>query len=199
MRKLLDGNIVSRDEELRAKEILSSYDHAFEWLLFLLSILVAILFQFLTWIAEQPILVPDDQGDLPQVTELIASFSVPLIFAIMSWFLKIIALGEEKKMFRRLFAWSISYCILIYYMIVLIILLSLMQIPKAPFAWALVMIIMIHLLTSSRVFPIGRIAETYKATTIFSCYWSRPYGIAKPYALGIASFSVIFLISIYLL
>jgi len=69
----------NRSEEMtekRAEKILESLDKAFEWLVLLLTILIAIIFQFLTWGIDP------EQGTA-FITRIMVTLVVPLTISIV--------------------------------------------------------------------------------------------------------------------
>lgn len=154
----------------REEHIIKSLDSAFEWLALLYSILLGLIFQFLTWVGKQP--TPTDFGDLPIITKTMASLTLPLLISIIAWFYQKTNFVEERKMFWRLFSWNLSMIIYIYYIIFFAVCVYLGSINKiSPVLGGIGLAIAVLII--SNVLSFTTIYRSYRGATMNLNFWQR--------------------------
>lgn len=166
-----------------------SIDKAFEWFVLLLTILVGILFQFLTWITQP-------QAQLQFIGMYMLSLVAPLVVSVLAWLAQLITLHIGRKIFLRLFSWSISSIVFFYYIQLFVTLVAFSSIKDY------LTVAVITLMTGAVfaiLFPYRQIVDRYRSATINDGFWNKPkWYISIPYLGGaiIAAFLVLIPLSI---
>jgi hypothetical protein len=157
------------------EEAFPPIDKAFEWFILLLTVLVGIIFQFLTWITG-----PHEA--LRLVAKFMFSLLAPLMLSIIAWLWQFITLNIERRIFLRLFAWSILSIIFICYVQLFMVLVIFGLVKEA---WTIATIAVLIVSLSTTLFPYKQIVNSYKATTANSVFWERGViYVLRPYIAG---------------
>ena len=168
----------NRSEEIteeRAEKILESLDNAFEWLVLLLTVLIAIIFQFLTWGI-------DPKQGTAFITRIMVTLVVPLTISIVGWLWQAITLDRERKIFMKLFSWSSLSIVFLYYLELFAVLVMLGAIPEFPQNRDILIIIVLLFVA---LFPHKQILNTYRAVTIRLHFWERGRYVWSPHLAGV--------------
>lgn len=154
----------------RSGQIVDSLDSAFEWLVIILTVLLGILFQFLTWISKPP----DGQsmGDLKTITKLMTSLTIPLVVCTITWLYQKISSTDERRMWIRLFAWNGLIQVYVYYMCLFIVSSLLSSIPSlGPLVTATLIVISIYVVSDS--ISSTTVLTKYKGATLDNGFWNK--------------------------
>jgi len=155
---------------------LTSIDKAFEWFVLLLTVLVAIIFQFLTWIA-------DPQNNLRSIAGFMFSLVMPLMLSIIGWLWQLVTLRRERKIFLRLLSWSILSIVFLYYIELFF---SLVILGLFKEFSIIATIVVLTVASLGGLFPYKQILNTYRALTINNRFWERHVlAIWSPFFSGI--------------
>jgi hypothetical protein len=158
----------------RLVEIGVSLDKAFEWFVVLMSVLIGVLFAFLTWITKP-------ETNLALTAKFMFSMTAPFILTICTWLWNLLTLSKERQIFLRIWSWSTISMIFAYY----IMLFSTFVVLGISGQQALTAVLAI-LVGSAFVafFPSRRIARAYNAAIPENDFWKRRYAVAGAYLLG---------------
>jgi len=164
-------------------------DKAFEWFILLLTVLVAIIFQFLTWITS-PV------SSLELIAKFMFSLIAPLMLSIIGWLWQLITLRNQLKIALRLFSWSVLSIVFVYYMELFfaMVALGLFNKYKESAAIATIVVLVVALVVGG-LFPHTRILTTYKTLTTGNEFWRRrPLQIWAPYLVGMGATALFILL-----
>jgi hypothetical protein len=168
----------------RLVEIGTSIDKAFEWFVLLMSVLIGILFGFLTWVTKP-------EANLNLTAKFMFSMTAPLVLAICTWLWYLLTLSKERQIYLRLCSWSIISMIFAYY----IMLFSTFVVLGITGQFGLTAAA--ALLSGSVIaglFPLKRIARAYKAMTPENEFWNRKYAPVAAYLWGVSLGGVLVLL-----
>lgn len=116
------------------------------------------------------------------VAKFMFSLLAPLMLSIIAWLWQFITLNIERRIFLRLFAWSILSIIFIYYVQLFMVLVIFGLIKEA---WTIATIAVLIVSLSTTLFPYKQILNSYKATTTNSVFWERGVlYVLRPYIAG---------------
>ena len=181
----------NRSEEIteeRAEKILESLDKAFEWLVVLLTVLIAIIFQFLTWGI-------DPKQGTAFITRIMVTLVIPLTVSIMGWLWQAITLNRERKIFLKLFSWSSLSIVFLYYLELFAVLVMLGAIPEFPQNRDILIAIVLLFVA---FFPHSQILKTYRAATLNLHFWEKGrFHIWTPHLAGVVIVGLSLLIPYY--
>lgn len=170
--------------EEEERETLEHLDQAFQWLVLLLSLLVAAFFEFLTWIG-------DPEKELFLITKFMSSLLLPLTFSILFWFWQVLTLNRERKMSLRLLAWGSSSIVFMYYCLVLLIISTLGLTAISPQLVAVLVLVFVGVFSW---IPYWRIIILYRAVTLDLRFWERGVlFIWSPFIAGIFTAAILIL------
>ena len=178
-------NEKKREQGPRLVEIGRSIDKAFEWFVLLLSVLIGVLFAFLTWITKP-------EANLDITAKFMFSLTAPLVLTICTWLWNLLTLNEERQIFLRLFSWNSISMIFAYYIMLFSTFVILGVSPK-QFVFAAAVVILI----SSAVvgfFPSKRITEAYKAVIPENNLWKKKNAFVLAYVLGAGLAGILILV-----
>jgi hypothetical protein len=170
-------NEKKQEQGPRLVEIGRSIDKAFEWFVLLLSVLIGVLFAFLTWITKP-------EANLDITTKFMCSLTAPLVLTICTWLWSLLTLSEERQIRLRLFSWNSISMIFAYYIMLFSTFVTL-GVSPGPFGLAAAAAVVI--LISGVVvvlFPSKRIIGAYKAVTPENNLWKNKRAVALTYVLG---------------
>jgi len=161
-------------QERRLAEIATSIDKAFEWLVLLMTVLIGILFTFLTWVTK-----PEISLDL--TAKFMFSLTMPLVVAISIWLWHLMTLSEGLRISLCLSSWGILSMVFSYYIMLFF--------TFVAFGVTLQFTLMAAaaLLSGSTIvtlFPSKRILRAYRAMTPENEFWNRQHAPVRAYLLG---------------
>jgi len=166
------------------RETLEHLDQAFQWLVLLLSLLVAAFFEFLTWVG-------DPEKELFLIAKFMSSLLLPLTFSILFWFWQVLTLNRERKMSLRLLAWGSSSIVFMYYCLVLLIISTLGLTAVSPQLVAVLVLLFVGVFSW---IPYWRIIILYRAVTLDLRFWERSILLIwSPFIVGIFTAAILIL------
>jgi len=156
---------------------------AFEWLIMLQTILIAIIFEFLS---------RANSADFPSVAKVMASMTIPLIFSVVSWFWHYLTPTKEREIYFCLFSWGILSMVFVYY-IMAFLLLTFIVISEIDWAIGIALIVTLALVA---IFPSGRIGKIYREEAEKSTHWENKLKlrITLPYTIGMALAAILIIL-----
>jgi len=165
-----------QEQDPQLVKIGKSLDKAFEWFVLLMSVLIGVLFAFLTWITK-----PESNLDL--TSKFLFSLTAPLVLAICTWLWGLMTLRKDQEIFLRLSSWGIVSMVFAYYIMLFTTFVVLGISRQFEFAAAVVLLVGSAIVG---LFPLKRITGAYKAATPENDFWNRKYAFAMAYVLGAA-------------
>jgi hypothetical protein len=163
---------------------IKNLDNAFQWLILLLSILIGVMFQFLTWIGGTT--------NVHDITKIMVSITIPLFITILSWVYQLILSNIERKMILRLFSWTLANLVLMYYMMLFAICILVGE-AEIPSSVGVVMLVLVVVLGTT-IIPQGIITIKYKNYSLNLRIWQRGIFQLGIILLGFAIGSVMILL-----
>jgi uncharacterized integral membrane protein len=172
-------------EPNNSEPTVESINKAFEWLVLVLTVLLSVIFQVLTWILK-----PETNYKL--TAQLMFSLTMPLIVSIITWFGQLITSKTRRQIFLRLLSWGILAIVLSYYIMMFLVLVVLGMTKEFS------ILVAVPLLVGSIVvalFPSRKILSTYKTATADNEFWKRrEAAIWSPYLMGISIAGILILV-----
>jgi hypothetical protein len=170
-------------QERRLAEIAMSIDKAFEWLVLLMTVLLGILFTFLTWVTKP-------EMNLDVTAKFMFSLTMPLILAICTWLWHLMTLSEGRKISLRLSSWGILSMVFAYYVMLFF------TFVAFGVTRQFTLIAAVALSSGSAIvslFPSKRILRAYRAMTPGNEFWNRWHAPVGAYLFGVCFAAILIL------